>query len=298
MSLYDAYLARIATPATLGRISSFGWAVGFLGGILSVAICLLVLPGASEAIEDRLRPLFFVVAALFAILAAPAIAGLRRVGLPAPPPPRTRPPKPPSLREGWTNHRNLLRFLLALYLINDALATITVFTAIYFKKHYGIGLDGLLKLVLLYHLIAVPATLAFGALGDRLAPRKAIYVTLAVWSAAVLLMAFGERPWVPVVVVCLFATVIGSTQALLRGAYACLVPQERAAEYFGWNALVGRVSAAAGPLVYAAAAVALNDRLALLSVLGFLVAGAWAIAGVRLEPRPAASLPAPRASPG
>jgi UMF1 family MFS transporter len=201
----------------------------------------------------------------------------------------------------WKHHRNLLRFLLAVYLINDALATISVFTAIYFKKHYGIGLEGLLKLVLLYHVLAIPATLAFGSLGDRVDVRRALYFTLGLWVAAVLLMAFGERPWVPVVVVCLFAAVTGSTQALLRGAYACLVPQERAAEYFGWNALVGRVSAAAGPLVYAAVAAVSNDRLALLSVLGFLLAGAWAISGVsfaaRPPGRPPASHPEPAPSP-
>jgi UMF1 family MFS transporter len=296
MSLYDAYLARIATPATLGRISAFGWAVGFLGGILCVVICLLILPPASEPIDVRLHPLFLVVALLFALLAAPAIAGLRRVDLP-PPRQGEAATSSRSLRSLWKHHRNLLRFLLALYLINDALATISVFTAIYFKKHYGIGLEGLLKLVLLYHVLAIPATLAFGSLGDRVDVRRALYFTLSLWAAAVLLMAFGEQTWVPVIVVCLFAAVTGSTQALLRGAYACLVPQERAAEYFGWNALVGRVSAAAGPLAYAAVAAVSNDRLALLSVLGFLLAGAWAISGVSFAARPPGRPPAAHPEP-
>jgi UMF1 family MFS transporter len=291
MALYDAYLSRIAVPETAGRVSAFGWAVGFLGGILAVLLCIAIVPPPSVPLATRLPPLFVAVALLFAVLAAVAALGLRQVPVPSP---RGTAGLP---RFSWLGplrrpreNANLLRFLLALYLINDALATISAFTGIYLQKHYGLNLDQLLLLVLLYQVIALPATLAFGHLSDRFTLRAATFISLTIWAIAVVVMAFGRAPWMPIVVVALFATVLGSTQALLRGAYSLLVASNQSAELFGWNALVGRLSAAAGPLVYALVAAFADDQLALLSVLVFLLAGALVLRRVQFPIRIMASV--------
>jgi UMF1 family MFS transporter len=177
-----------------------------------------------------------------------------------------------------------MRFLAALYLINDALATIAFFTGIYFSGQFGLGLAELLQLALLYNVLAIPATLAFGHFADRVSLHVAIYVSLALWIAAVLLMAFGTAAWIPYAVIVLFATVLGSTQALMRAAFALLVPRGRDAEFFGYNALAGRLSAAAGPLLYGAvSAFTGSPRAALLSVLLFLLGGTLVLATVRIE---------------
>jgi UMF1 family MFS transporter len=182
----------------------------------------------------------------------------------------------------WRRHGNIVRFLAALYLINDAVVTVAFFAAIYFRQQFGLGLEDLLRLILLYQLLAIPGTYIFGQIADRMSLHSAIYASLAIWVAAVLLMAFGTGPYVPALVVGLFAMVIGSTQALMRGLYAVLVPAGRSAEFFGFNAFASRLSAAAGPLAFGiVSAVSGSQRIALVSILVFLGAGALLLAGVK-----------------
>jgi UMF1 family MFS transporter len=289
MSLYDAYLVRIATPGTAGRISAFGWAVGFIGGIVAVLACMRWLDGVEVSRDPRYTSIFVLVALLFAAAAMPALLGLRGVRSAAPPATQAAGDPSAARRVGrsiraWRSYRNAVRFLAALYLINDAMVTIAFFSSIYFRDQFGLGLSDLLMLMLLFQVLAIPATLAFGRFADRVSLHTAIYASLAVWIVAVLLMAFGAAAWVPYAVVVLFAMVFGSTQALMRGAFAVLVPRGRDAEFFGFNALAGRLSAAAGPLLYGAVSAATgSSRAALLSVLLFLLGGALVLATVRIE---------------
>jgi UMF1 family MFS transporter len=287
MSLYDAYLPRIATPDAVGRVSSFGWSAGFVGGLASILVCLAWLAGTEISGDPRFTGVFALVAALFGLAAVPALLGMRRV--PAGPPEpaargRSAARRVAATVRAWRTHRNAVKFLAALYLINDALVTIGFFAGIYFREQFGLGLLELLQLALLYQVLAIPGTLLFGRFADRVSPHTAIYSTLSIWVVSVGLMAFGTGAWVPYAVVVLFAVVFGSTQALLRGAYALIVPDRQAGEFFGFNALAGRLSAAAGPLLYGAVSAATgSQRAALLSVLVFLVGGAIVLSTVRLD---------------
>lgn len=139
-------------------------------------------------------------------------------------------------------------------------------------------------LLLVFHLIAVPATWGFGELADRWTHTRAIIASLVIWAAGILLMILGRGEWVPVIVVVLLATVVGSTQALLRSLLARMVPIGRAAEFFGFNTLSGRASAALGPLTYGAISAATgSERIALVSVFVFMAAGAVVITRLRFE---------------
>jgi UMF1 family MFS transporter len=289
MSLYDAYLPRIAKPEAVGRVSSFGWSAGFLGGIAAILVCLAWLAGTEISADPHFVAVFTLVAALFAAAAVPALLGMRHVpaGPPAPEPAargRSAASRVAATVRAWRTHRNAVKFLAALYLINDALVTIGFFAGIYFRDQFGLGLVELLQLALLYQVLAIPGTLLFGRFADRVSPHTAIYTTLVIWVASVALMASGAGAWVPYAVVVLFAVVFGSTQALLRGAYALIVPVRQAGEFFGFNALAGRLSAAAGPLLYGAVSAATgSQRAALLSVLVFLIGGATVLSTVRLD---------------
>jgi UMF1 family MFS transporter len=286
MALYEAYLPRLVRPETAGRVSSFGFAAGFTGGIAVLAVCLALLRGVEVAHEPRFTSIFLVVAVMFAALAVPALLGLRgldaaRAVAPAAGP-RAATRIAATLR-AWRDHRNALKFLAALYLINDALVTIALFIGIYFREQFGIGLIGLLELAILYQVLAIPGTLLFGRYADRVSPHTAIFTSLAIWTTAVLTLAYGSGPLIPFIAVGLFALVFGSTQALMRGMYAVIVPVGQAGEFFGFAALAGRLSAAAGPLLYGVVSVATGSpRAALLSVLAFLLGGALMLATVRL----------------
>ena len=99
-------------------------------------------------------------------------------------------------------------------------------------------------------LIASPSTFAFGVLADLWSHGKAIFLSLSIWVVAVLLMALGNSPWVPMAAVVLLGFVFGSTQALFRSLVAQLVPSGREAEFFGFNTAASRVSASMGPVLY------------------------------------------------
>jgi MFS transporter, UMF1 family len=278
VALYDSFLERLSTTANAGRISGFGWAVGFCGGIGAIVAALLLTPDGSGA--EAVSRIIALVGLIFLAVALPAILALRRIpelsaGR------RSAPPKAGgaladvlSTIRSWRERRPLFRFLIAFYLINDVMVTVILFATIFLRDTFGVSVRGLLWLALVFHLVAVPATFAWGWAGDRIGQRSAINLTLLFWTAAILMMVFGRASWMPVAIVVTVASVLGSTQALFRAMLAGMVPRDSASEWFGFHAIAGRLSAALGPLLFGAIAAAAGSQApALLSLLAILLAG-------------------------
>lgn len=285
MSLYDSYLPSIAGPLESGRVSGFGWAFGYFGGIMAI---IFVLPWTGDGTgAEYLRSYllgFIIIAAMYSLLAVVALVGLLQV-IDTSLSDRQSPAGAGiwnALRI-WHGHREIAKFLLASFLINDGMVTVSVFAANYFRTQFGTSVRQLLFLLLAYHLIAIPATLAFGYIFDRWDPRKAIGVSLSVWVGVLLLMSFGTGPWVPTASVLLLGCVYGSTLAMLRGMLSRMVPVDRAAEFFGFNMFAGRLSAALGPLLFGLiSAVTGSQRMSILSILAFIIGGAAILTTVKL----------------
>jgi UMF1 family MFS transporter len=290
VALYDSLLVRIAPRTHVGRVSAFGWTVGFAGGIVALLAALGVMHGVpADGQAARLSIAFMVAGLLFAAFAIPGLSGLR--GLAASPADRRAPG--PAARAAyasvidtlrhWRRHREVFRFLIGFYLINDVLVTVVFFIAIILRARFGLTIEGLLWLALLYHVLAAPATLVFGHAADRWGQRPAIYVMIAILAITLLLLAFGTGSATPVIVVALLALVYGSIQAVCRSLFALLVAREKTAEMFGFNAVAGRLSAALGPLLFGAVAAATgSNAAALVSLLFFLAAGAAMFASLRM----------------
>ena len=282
--LYESYLPSIVTPGATGRASTFAWAVGFIGGIATILLIWpMVRGGTGSENLARFQSAFIVVGGFFLVFGVPAILAMRRII-----DPHILRPQPglasvwQTLR-GWREHRELFKLLLAFYLINDGMVTISVFAAEFFRTNFGASAERLLVILLVYHLVAVPATIGFGALADRWTHRRAIFLSLGLWTISLLLLAFGEGDWVPLAVVALFGTVFGSTIALFRSLIAQMAPREKATEFFGFNAFAGRLSASVGPLLYGAIASATGSQhIALSSILVPLGIGALVLIRVRL----------------
>jgi UMF1 family MFS transporter len=287
VALYDSLLVRVAPLAHIGRVSAFGWTVGFAGGIAALAAALGVMRGVpSEAQAARLADAFAIAGLIFVVLAVPGLLGLRRIarggGLSGPAGRTAFASVVDTLRH-WRRHREVFRFLVGFYLVNDVLVTLLFFIAILLRARFGLSIEGLLWLALLYHVVASPATLAFGHAADRWGQRPAIFVMIAILGAVILLLAFGAGTYTPVAVVALLALVYGSIQAVCRSLFALLVGHEKTGEMFGFNAVAGRLSAALGPALFGAIAAATGSQAAaLVSLLLFLAAAAALFSSLRM----------------
>jgi UMF1 family MFS transporter len=284
-SLCNAYLPGLAAPGRAARLSGLAWGVSYLGGI---ACFVLTLPftrgGLGEGAAANFALTFPVTAAFVLALALPAIAMLPGAA------PRLRVDglATPYRRvwatiESWRHDREVPKFLLAYYLINDAIVTVIFFTGVMLKKTFGLDVQEILLLSLAFQAIAIPSTIFFGWLGSRWSERGAVYVTLALWLGAlgIVLMAQG-RPGAIAIALSL-GLVLGSTQSLLRSLFAAMVPRGRESEYFGFHALVGRASSALGPLFFGVvSALTGSQRVAMASLAVFFVAGGVVLAFVRV----------------
>jgi UMF1 family MFS transporter len=267
-----------------------GWAIGMLGGIVALGGALLAIRDVPPAAQvQHLGSLFVLAGLLFAVLAAPGLAGLRGLRGPMELPAGHAAGLAASVRavgttlRRWRAHLPALQVLVSFFLINDVLVTIQFFIVIVLSSRFGLAVDGLLWLALLYHLVAIPSTVAFGTLADRWGAKPTVLVMCAVLAGAILLLALGRADWVPVTAVALLGLVFASIQAVFRSLYASVVPPAQAAELFGFNAVAGRLSAALGPLIFGAAAAAFGSSTWALCLLFLpLAAGAWLLVAVDL----------------
>ncbi len=288
ISLYNSYLPLIAARARFARISGFAWGLSYLG---SLACFMLSLPftrgGLEPANVTHFTGTFLVTAAFLAALGLPAV-----IALPARSPMRieSADPRPYhrilSTLQSWRRDRNVPKLLLAYYLVNDGLVTVVFFMALTFRRTFGLDVQEILALSLVVQLVAIPATIFFGWLGERWSQRGAIYVALVLWLAILTLMATAEGRSAAITVTPALGLVVGSTQSLFRSLFAEMVPVERASEYFGFHTFVGRASAALGPLAFGiVSATTGSQRAAMASLAVFFVAGGIVLAFVRSPER-------------
>lgn len=296
--IYDSFLPLISDRRRAAITSGLGWSIGYFGGIAAFVLCLpFIRGGLGEEDISNFRMVFIITAGFFFVVSLPTLiylphAGIRGDGGAAVDRPyRSAYARVWSTITSWRNNREAFKFLFAYYLINDGVVTVLYFCVIFFMTTFGLPLERVLWLTLLFHVIAIPSTAFFGWLGGHWSERGALYVTLAIWIAVLMIMAFATQPFVPLLLAFLIGLVLGSTQALCRSLYAGMIPTERTSEFFGFNALAGRASAAFGPLLFGAVStVTGSQRMAMLSLAIFIVAGGLILSGVcipeREEPQP------------
>jgi len=287
-ALYNAYLPQISTPENSARVSGIGWGLSYLGGIACFLLCLpFIRGGIVPGNESHFAQAFLVTAVFLLVVGLAAISRFpREIRVDR----NTRSVRP--YRQiwaticNWRNEREIPKFLLAYYLLNDAMVTVIFFTAIFFKTTFGLSVQQVLMYSLAFQLIAIPATMFFGWLGDRWSQRGALNVTLLIWAVVLALMGWADGEYAPLAIMIVLGLVLGSTQSLCRSMFSRMIPTDRTAEYFGFHALAGRASSALGPLLFGAvSAVAESQRMAMVSLSVFLVAGGILMSRVRLIDR-------------
>jgi UMF1 family MFS transporter len=273
-SLQDALITQVAEPAETNRVSSFGFALGYLGGgLLFLLNVLLVLHprwfGLSGA-TAAMRVAFLDVAVWWLLFSLPLFRYV-----PEPPPTTER----SGWRELWSTVQRVLgdravrSFLLAYWLYIDGINTLQVM-AVDFGTKLGFSASALIQALLLVQFVSFPSALLFGRLGDRIGARMAIYLGLAVFCGVTVFGYFMHSEGQFYILAAVVGTVQGGVQALSRAYFTHLIPRERSGEYFGFYNMLGKFAAVLGPVAMGAVAVLTgNQRASILVLIAFFVGG-------------------------
>ncbi len=281
---YDSLLPHIAAPHEIDRVSTAGYALGYLGGGLLLALNLLWIQkpgwfGLPDA-ESAVRLSFASAAAWWLLFSLPLF---RRV--PEPPaeaPGAALPPLRQRLRE-LLRYRQAFRFLLAFLLFNDGIQTI-MRVAVIFGSEIGLGQGTMIGAILAVQFIGVPCAFLFGQLAGWIGTKRAILVGIAVYACVSALGYVMHAAWQFWALAVLVGLVQGGTQALSRSLFASMIPAAKSAELFGLFAVFEKFAGIVGPSLFAlVVTVTGSSRDAVLAVIVFFVLGAALLLGVDVE---------------
>jgi UMF1 family MFS transporter len=290
---YESLLPHIASPEEMDRVSTAGYALGYLGGGLLAAVNLLWIqkpewfglphgPGLSESEATLPVRLAFVSVAIWWILFS--IPLFRRV----PEPPRklesdeqaaANPIRVAFVRVLETLHelrryRNAFLMLVAFLLYNDGVQTIIKMAAAY-GTEIGIGQGALIAAFVLVQFVGVPCAFAFGWIASRIGAKPAIFGGLLVYAAITIFGYFMRTATDFFILAILVGTVQGGTQALSRSLFASMIPPHKSGEFFGFYSIFEKFAGIFGPLLFDLTIAATGaSRNAILSVIAFFIAGA------------------------
>lgn len=292
MALYDAYIPDLVPSQQAGRLSGLGWGLGYSGEFICYILFLLLQQGNPVDSSIFYRQLFFVVAVFSVGMALPALAWLPRQssGMTISPGKlifyRSYIQVGQTLRN-WQHTPELFKFLLGFCLISAGIMTIVSFIGIYLSTQFGLTVAQILQLSLLFDLVAIPCTIVCGILSDLWSAKSLLRVLLGIWVVVILLMVFSTHPATPLLIAVLLGVVLGSTQSLCRGLFAQMVHTAQATELFGFNSLVGKMSAILGPLVFGLISSATeNQRIATALLLVFFGLGVVVLNQVKYTTEP------------
>lgn len=290
----DSLLPHVARPDELDRVSTAGYALGYLGGglLLLVNLAWIQRPDlfglSGAALASRLS--FVSVALWWAGFSIPLFRGV-------PEPARTleadeRAGRNPvvasivrlveTLRE-LRGYRQAFLMLLAFLIYNDGIGTIIRLATI-FGTEIGLEQGDLIAAVVLVQFVGVPFAFAFGQLAARIGAKRAIFLSLVVY-VVISVLAWGMTTAAEFYVLALLVGMVqGGSQALSRSLFASMVPRHKSAEFFGFFGVFEKFAGIVGPAVFAGMILLTgSSRGAILSIVTFFVVGGLLLSRVDVE---------------
>ncbi len=287
-NLIAAFLPEIAAGDALGRVSGWGWGLGYLGGLATLGVCLVYVTHAQAAgaVATGFVPVtMLITAAIFALASLPTFLFLRERAQPQASgrvPVRAAFARLAQTVRAAHHYRDLQRFLVCLVFYQAGIQTVIALAAIYAQQAMGFTTRDTLLLILVVNVTAAMGAFGFGYVQDRLGHVRTIVVTLLGWILTVLLAWRAEGPGLFWVAANLVGLCLGSSQSAGRALVGYLSPIGRQAEFFGLWGLAVKFSSILGPLTYGAVTWASggDHRLAILITGVYFVIGIAIIAGV------------------
>lgn len=278
---YNAFLPALEREDRLGRLSGYGWALGYLGGLGCLAVVRPWMPADYQSLShselNSAGAVFALVAVWYGVFALPALLVLRRVRTSqaqAREPTFTFSETAQHLIATIRQYPKIGWFLLTYFLYTDAVTTVIDFTGVFTHQVLGFSPKDNVSLFLILNVVAAPSTFAFGHLNDRLGCARTVRLLLVLWLVVVVGIVTTQTRTQFWVFATLAATILGSIQATSRTWMAQLAPPDRQGEFMGLMTLSGKASAVIGPMVYGLFADSLGHRSAMMAIGSFFLL-AW-----------------------
>jgi UMF1 family MFS transporter len=277
---YNAFLPEIATAENIGRISGYGWSLGYFGGLTALVMVLpLVKGGFTPENLLKCRLSFVVIALCFLVFSFPTFIFLKERAIP-----KILTDGKSYIHVGFSKLRDtfreikryqqLLRFLLAYFLFNDAIATTISFSAAYAQDTLNFSVEENIILIIVINITAAIGAFLFGFIVDRIGAKKTISITLLIWITVVISAYLSDTKFGFWIIANIAGTAIGASQSASRSLLGSFSPKNRSAEFFGFEAVCGRFSAIFGPVVFGiVSSWTGSQRTAILSIGFFFVTG-------------------------
>ena len=301
-NLIAAFLPELADEQAMGRVSGWGWSLGYCGGLVALGLCLAYVNWAQSRglpATHFVPVTMLITAVFFAAASAPTFLFLRE---------RARPATAghPLFRHALTRlkvtlreagqYRDFGRFLTAVVFYQAGIQAVVALAAIYAQQVMGFTTRDTLALILVVNVTAAVGAFLFGYAQDRFGHVATLVATLIGWIVAVVLAFLAEGPalfWIAANVVGLC---LGSSQSAARGLVGYLAPPDRTAEFFGLWGLAVKLSAVLGPITYGAVTWISggNHRLAILLTGTYFAVGLAIVVAVDVVRGRAAALAAAR----
>ena len=278
-NLIASFLPEIARPGDMGKISGFGWALGYLGGLLCLICCLPFIKDGIEADNPLVRWTCLVVAVFFLVAGIPTFLWVRER--------KTAGSLPHGvsylqagirqIKDTFTHirtFRQLFRFLIIFGIYNCGVTTVVYFASIYADKTIGLTATELIWFFLITQVSASLGAFLFGIIQDRIGARNTIFITLSLWLGVTLGAYFSTSKNTFYIVGNLAGLGLGSSQSAARALVGMFSPVEKSGEFFGFWGLFWKLSTAIGPLVFGVLSTYTgSQRTAILSTGAFFLFG-------------------------
>ncbi len=283
---YNGFLPQISRPDNIGKISGYGFALGYVGSLISL---LIALPYASRAFAHNdlslMRPTFVWAALFFFTFSLPFFVLVKERVVRVPDATKN------YFRAGYERTVKTLkrirefpqitRFLTAYFIYIDGVNTVIYFSGIYASTTLGMTVQQVIQFFAVVQSSAISGSYVFGYLTDKFGPKKTIMITLFLWITVAVGAVLSYNIKTFYVVGLIAGIAMGASQSASRALMGRLVPEGMEAEFYGFYALMGKFSSILGPLVFGLVSMITgNQRYAIFSLLVFFVAGLFLISRV------------------
>jgi UMF1 family MFS transporter len=309
-NLIAAFLPELAKSRAFGRVSGWGWSLGYLGGLFSLGLCLAYVTWAEaqgQSATQYVPVTMLITAAVFALASLPTFLLLKERALPE----HAQDRRPPAAwQAAWRNvgktlHQlrqftDLANFLLCSVFYQAGIQAVITLAAIYAHQAMGFTTRESLWLILVVNLTAAAGAFVFGHVQDRIGHLRTIALILCGWIVTIgLAWAAPGSPQGPTLfwaAANLAGLCLGAAQSAGRALVGLLAPPSRLAEFFGFWGLSVKFSAIIGPLTYGVTTWASggDHRSALLLTGGYFIVGLLLLSRVQVARGRRAALRAAR----